>query len=339
MARLRALRKGLDTPGAALIWFVAVESVSTSPEKSGILLRFSADRRSLGVLTIYAALVATAWILNPTGPLQILVIPVLGYASWLCAVVAHNTVHSPVFHRRWMNLAFQIWVSLSYGFPISDYIPGHNLSHHRFLQAREDVMRTSKVRFRWNLLNLMAFPFAVTPGIVRGNARYGRVKGSEAWRRQLRIETGAVWGVKIALFALDWRKAVCFVLVPQLIANLGIVGINFFWHDGCDPEHPVNHSRNFTAPLLNFLALNNGYHGMHHEEPGMHWSLLPEAHARRIRPGLHPALEQRSLLAYAWRTFVYPGRRETFDGKPISFRETDTDLDWVTPEEGNARAA
>jgi fatty acid desaturase len=81
------------------------------------------------------------------------------------------------------------------------------------------------------------------------------------------------------------------VVVPQLIANLGIVGINFLWHDGCDPEHPVNHSRNFTGSLLNFLSLNNGYHGMHHEEPGMHWSLLPEAHARRIHPGLHPALE------------------------------------------------
>ena len=37
----------------------------------------------------------------------------------------------------------------------------------------------------------------------------------------------------------------------------------------------MNHARNFTGPLLNFLALNNGYHGMHHEEPGMRWSLLP----------------------------------------------------------------
>ena len=303
------------------------------------LLRFSADRRSLGVLTVNAALVTMAWCLIPTGPLQALVIPVLGYSGWLCAVVAHNTVHSSVFHRRWQNSLFQIWVSLSYGFPISDYIPGHNLSHHRFLQAREDVMRTSKVRFRWNLLNLLSFPFVVTPGIVRGNARYGKLKGSEAWRQQLRLEAIIVWSVKIGLLALDWRKALLFVVVPQLIANLGIVGINFLWHDGCDPQHPVNHSRNFIGPLLNFLTLNNGYHGMHHEEPALHWSLLPEAHARRIRPGLHPALEQRSLLAYAWRTFVYPGRRETFDGKPITFPELDTDLDWVDAERDGARAA
>ena len=329
----------MDRSGGALLWSVAVESPFPTQGKSRTLLRFSADRRSLGVLTVYAALVATSWILIPVGPLQALVIPVLGYASWLCAIVAHNTVHAAVFHRRRLNSLFQIWVSLSYGFPISDYIPGHNLSHHRFLQAREDVMRTSKVRFRWNLLNLVSFPFAVTPGIIRGNTRYGKLKGSEAWRRQLRLETIIVWGLKVGLLALDWRKALLFVVVPQLIANVGIVGINFLWHDGCDPEHPVNHSRNFTGPLLNFLALNNGYHGMHHEEPALHWSLLPEAHARRIRPGLHPALEQPSLLSYLWRTFVYPGRRETFEGKPIAFPELDADLDWVDGERNNARAA
>ena len=307
--------------------------------KPGALLRFSADRRSLGVLTSYAVGVLAAWLLDPRGAWLPLSVAVLAYVSWLCAVVAHNTVHTPVFHRRWMNSAFQVWVSLSYGFPISDYIPGHNLSHHRFLQAREDVMRTSKVRFRWNLLNLVAFPFAVTPAIIQGNTRYGKLKGSAAWRRQLHLETAIVWAVKIGLFALDWRKTFCFVLIPQLFANLSIVGINFLWHDGCDPDHPVNHSRNFTGRLLNYLSLNNGYHGIHHEEPGLHWSLLPEAHARRIRPGLHPALEQRSILAYGWRTFVYPGRRLTFDGRPVTFREEDGDLDWVTPERSSARAA
>ncbi len=308
------------------------------PARAGALLRFSADRRTLGTLLVYAALVIAAWLAEPTGVLQLVTMAVLAYSSWLCAVLAHNTVHTPVFHLRWMNSAFQLWVSLSYGFPISDYIPGHNLSHHRFLQAREDVMRTSKVRFRWNLLNLLAFPFAVTPGILRGNRRYGRLKGNAVWRRQLRLEALVVWGAKIALLALDWRKALCFVVLPQLVANLGIVGINYLWHDGCDADHPVNHSRSFIGPLLNFLTFNNGYHAVHHLEPGLHWSLLPEAHAERIHPGVHPALEQRSLLAYAWRTFVHPGRRETFDGKPITFREMDTDLDWVVPERGPARA-
>jgi len=282
---------------------------------------------------------AGAWLALPATGVQLLATAVLSFSAWLTAVVAHNTVHCAVFRQRWLNSAFQVWVSLSYGFPISEYIPGHNLSHHRFLQGREDVMRTSKVRFRWNLLNVLAFPFAVTPAILRGNGRYLSLRGSNDWRRQRRLELVIVWGVKVGLLALDWRKALCFVVIPQLVANLGIVGINFFWHDGCDPDHPANHSRNFTGRLLNFLTFNNGYHGMHHEEPGLHWSLLPEAHAWRIRPGLHPALEQPSLLAYAWRTFVHPGRRETFDGRPVTFRTEDGDLDWVIPEREQDRAA
>lgn len=315
-----------------------VKSTSSVP-RAGTLLRHRADRRTLGILSTYAILVAAAWAtIPPTGFAGIAAIALLGYSSWLCAVVAHNTVHTPVFYRRWMNSAFQVWVSLSYGFPICDYIPGHNLSHHRFLQAREDVMRTTKVRFRWNLLNALAFPFAVTPAILRTNARYTRMKGSDTWRRQRRLEVGMVWGVKLALLVVDWRKTLAFVLLPQLIGNLGIVGINLLWHDGCDAEHPFNHSRNFTGGLLNYLALNNGYHGMHHEEPLLHWSLLPEAHERVLHPRLHPALEQPSLLGYAWRTYVYPGRRVMYDGSPMVFPEVDTDLDWVEPERRSAEA-
>ncbi len=315
-----------------------VKSPSSVPARAGALLRHRADRRTLGILSTYAVLVLAAWTTAPTGFAGIAAIAVLGYSSWLCAVVAHNTVHTPVFYRRWMNSAFQVWVSLSYGFPISDYIPGHNLSHHRFLQAREDVMRTTKVRFRWNLLNALAFPFAVTPAILRTNARYARMKGSETWRRQRRLEVAIVWGLKVALLAIDWRKALAFILLPQLLANLGIVGINLLWHDGCDAEHPFNHSRNFTGGLLNYLALNNGYHGMHHEEPLLHWSLLPEAHERLLRPGLHPALEQPSLIGYAWRTYIYPGRRLMYDGSPMVFPEVDTNLDWVEPERSSAVA-
>jgi fatty acid desaturase len=283
------------------------------------------------MLAAYAVLAGGGFLVRPTGLLAVAWVATTAVVSWFCAVIAHNVVHCPVFTSKSMNRGLQVWVSLSYGFPISDYIPGHNLSHHRFTQASEDVMRTTKVRFRWNLLNLIFFFAAVTPAILRGNARYKALQGphSLAWRRQLMLEAIVVWGVKVGLTLFDWRSAIMFLWLPHLWANWGIVTINFLQHDGCDENHPVNHSRNFVGPLLNWFAFNNGYHGIHHDEPGLHWSLLPAAHAERFSPTLHPALAQRSLVKYLCAAFIWPGGRVRYDGAPLVMPPPETNRDWV----------
>lgn len=299
------------------------------------MLRYRADTRTLGMLITYAALCAGGFLVEPTGWLAALWVAVTALVSWFCAVIAHNVVHSPVFTRRWMNKALQVWVSLSYGFPISDYIPGHNLSHHRFTQAAEDVMRTTKVRFRWNLLNVLFFMVAVTPSILRGNARYKKLKGPLAreWNKQLLLEAVIVWTVKIGLTLLDWRSALLFVWIPHLFANWAIVSINYLQHDGCDENHPVNHSRNFVGGVMNWLCFNNGYHGIHHDEPGLHWSLAPAEHAKRFAPTIHPELEQKNLFVYMFKAFVYPARRLRYDGTPVVLPPPEPDRDWVKPED------
>ncbi|MDX2013008.1 MAG: fatty acid desaturase [Myxococcaceae bacterium] len=295
------------------------------------MLRFWADRRTIATLLLHSVSTALLFRAAPSSALGLVpAVAWLSALSWICAIIAHNVVHTPVFHSRRLNSALQVWVSLSYGFPISDYVPGHNLSHHRYTQQAEDVMRTTRVRFRWNLLNLVAFLPVVTPGIVRGNARYLKRVGwrVSAWRRQLLLETIVVWSVKLALTLLDWRKALLFVWIPHLVANWGIVTVNLVQHDGCDETHPVNHSRNFVGRFFNWATFNNGYHGAHHLMPGLHWSLLPAFHAEHVKPTLHPALDEPSLGAYVFRTYVWPGRRLTFDGRPVQPVDL-PERDWV----------
>lgn len=299
------------------------------------MLRYRADVRTLGVLLTYAATVVTLWQLNPTGVWAFLGVVLTCVLSWLCAVIAHNTVHCPLFLRRWQNRLFQVWVTCSYGFPISEYVPGHNLSHHRYTQEREDVMRTTKVRFGWNLLNGLFFFFAVAPGVTIGNYRYKALMKEKLpqWNEQLTIEILSTWGIKLVCFALDWRKALLFVLIPHLFAVWGITSVNYVQHDGCDMHHPVNHSRNFVGRLFNWVTLNNGYHGMHHMQPSLHWSLLPAAHAEKLAPTIHPNLDQKSLAVYLFKTFIYPGKRVTFDGKPVVIEGEGPDHDWVKATE------
>jgi fatty acid desaturase len=296
------------------------------------MLRYAADRRTLAFVALYFVLQALLWSANPTAPWLVAAGMVLvAVLSWLIAVITHNTLHSPVFHRRWHNQLFQLALTLSYGWPVSEYLPGHNLSHHRFTQKRRDVMRTTKVDHRWNLLNLLAFFPRVASQLVGANYRYARLSRERrgAWYRQMRLELIVCWSANFALLALDWRRFLLFVFVPHLWAVWGITTVNFLQHDGCDGDHPANHSRNFVGRAFNWLTFNNGYHGIHHLEPGLHWSLLPSEHAVRVHPFIHPALEQRSLLVYLWRAFVWPGGRVRYDGRPMVVSGEGPDQEWI----------
>ncbi|MFZ5445287.1 MAG: fatty acid desaturase family protein [Myxococcota bacterium] len=301
------------------------------------MLRYSADWRTIFFLCVFAALSIGGWVLNPSGPLLVAWVIVTMASSWICAVIAHNTVHCPVFKNRTLNKLMQVWISLSYGFPISEYVPGHNLSHHKFAQEREDVMRTTKVNTGWNLLNFLLFFPSVAMGVTVGNYRYLAMmkKRLPAWNRQLQLELLAVWGTKVVLLLIDWRKAVLFVIIPHFFAVWGITTVNYLQHDGCDKNHPVNHSRNFVGRLFNWFTLNNGYHGIHHETPGLHWSLAPQVHREKYGPTIHPELEQKSLAVYMFKAFIYPGKRVTYDGKPVVIENEGPDHDWVAALQGN----
>ena len=265
-----------------------------------------------------------------------LVIPsalVLGYWSWICAVITHNTIHHPIFRSKPLNKTFQVMLTLSYGHPVSAFVPGHNLSHHRFTQKPQDVMRTTKVDLGWNLLNVIAFVPAVALSIMRTDMAFIRAMKEKRprWYRQLVLEWAILGVVSVALIVLDWRRFLAFFFVPHMMAAFGIIGINYLQHDGCDEDHPYNHSRNFTSRWFGWLTFNNGYHGIHHMQPSLHWSLLPEAHDRLVRPHIDPRLDQPSILAYAWRNFVWPGKRLRYDGQPVEVTKV-PDESWLTRE-------
>ena len=146
---------------------------------------------------------------------------------------------------------------------------------------------------------------------------------------QLLLEMAFAWGTKAIFFALDWKKALVLVLVPHLWAVWGITSVNYLQHDGCDVTHPVNHSRNFMGRVFNWFTFNNGFHGIHHDQPGLHWSLARAAHMERHHPTIHPALEQSSLLVYLFEAFVWPGKRLNFDGTPVVLPEEGPDENWI----------
>lgn len=296
-------------------------------------LRYRADARSLAFILGSLGVQAAGFVWLPEAWWARIGLCLLAcQTSFVSAVIAHNTLHCPMFGSRSANRVVQYLLSLATGDAVSSFVPGHNLGHHTHLQGAKDTMRTSKLRFRWNLLNQVLFMFVVGGALVKHTYRYVwaiRVRRPR-WFRQFVSEMVLLVSVYAGLVvAFGFLPFLLYAFIPHGYASWGIIGINFVQHDGCDPKHPVNHSRNFVGRLVNWWTFNNGYHGIHHMHPSLHWSLLPEAHARELSPTIHPSLEQRSLIAYCIKAYVWPGRRVTYTGEPLVLPLAIPDESWV----------
>jgi fatty acid desaturase len=154
-------------------------------------------------------------------------------------------------------------------------------------------------------------------------------KEKPQWFYQYVLEMVIVQSVKFGLLFYNWEYALLLIFIPHFYAAWGIVGTNYWQHDGCDENHPYNHSRNFVGSMINFLAFNNGFHTGHHERPDLHWSQLPAYHAEHIAPHIHPNLEQKNLFSYLWKTCIWPGKRLDYLGNPVVLDDYLAYEDWI----------
>ncbi|KAF4674071.1 hypothetical protein FOL47_009750 [Perkinsus chesapeaki] len=258
----------------------------------------------------------------------------------IAKLTANHKRINKVFYNDNLNRIFQCILSLTYGHPVSTFVPGHNLSHHRYTQLRMDPMRTSKLRYTWNFLNGLLFQPTVAGDVFKADIRYilvQRDNGRQYYVNAVR-EASTVICVSLALAILDWRRFLIYFYIPHFFAQWAIVGMNMLQHDGCDvvdyhdQKHNYNGSRNFVGYWLNYLTFNNGYHSIHHLYPKMHWSRLPCEHDKQIKPHIHPQLDQSSMGTYIFEAFIYPGIRLRYDGKPVDIdctKPDDPDEDWV----------
>ena len=128
----------------------------------------------------------------------------------------------------------------------------------------------------------------------------------------------ALWlGSWAGLLALDWKKALVFVILPQLHGLHWLLATNYLQHAHADGRRQapagsaprdtagrmLNYARNFEG-WVNPLLFNIGLHTAHHECPHAHWSELTALHDRTYRSRVHPALNEGGLLPYMARVFI-----------------------------------
>lgn len=275
-------------------------------------LRNVFDRRALvWALGLFPALPALSYFKPELAPW---LLPVALYLAYCSGVLAHNHNHAPVFRGKRANALYSAWLSFFYGCPLFVWVPTHNQNHHRYLDGPGDATRTKDHAERDTLWAALSYPtrsaIAQYPAIWH-YARDARLH-KPARFRQILLETltvlvghAAVAAFAVAHYGFS-RGALLYAFafgIPAGFAAWAMMFTNYVQHVGCDHASPDNHSRNFVSRWMNWLVFDAGYHTVHHEHAGTHWSRYPELHAARAAR-IAPVLNQATIFGYCLRKYV-----------------------------------
>ena len=282
-------------------------------------LRHWRDGQSLLYLVALPAIAAWQWRHGLVGWLYAIEL----FLTLGVGVIHHNHTHLRMWRgrgSRWANRATDYGLTLLQGHPTFVFWPAHVANHHRYKHSERDVARTYRfggdTNHLWGyLVHPLQAAWVLYPLFI-------------SWLRRLRLRwPGAFrycmgqyvlwlssWAV---LLALDWQKALLFVIIPQLHGLHWLLATNYLQHAHADGRRQapagsaprdtersmLNYARNFEG-WVNPLLFNIGLHTAHHECPHAHWSELTALHDRTYRSRVHPALNEGGLLPYMARVFI-----------------------------------
>ena len=266
------------------------------------MLRYAADIRTLIYMAVTTALLVVQWSRDAFS--SVLFVACL-FMAVSVSVIAHNHNHLTLWKSKKLNALTDYWLTLFYGFPAFVWIPTHNQNHHKFNNREGDYTITYRYTEKTNLFTLLTYP------TVSGVHQQKPIR--DFLKKQYSTNRRRFWfyisqyvllvGFLVTAFVADWQKALLYIFVPQQVSLYVVLIFNYVQHVHADEESPVNHSRNIVGPLMNLLLLNNGLHTVHHDNPGMHWSDAPAAHAK-IADKLDPRLNEQSFWWFLIRVYM-----------------------------------
>ncbi len=276
--------------------------------------RNPADYRSLFWVGLAIALVVAQYC-NPSWVIYLS--PISCYLAIACGTIAHNHNHRPTFRSRRWNNAFGHVLTFFYGYPTLMWVPTHNLNHHHFVNRPGDATATWRYTNKHNLWVAMTYPLVsgyfqsvpIREYISRVKVRKPKLYASIRFQYVFWFAAYVFLGLLAALLYHHQQTGLGLylwffaVILPAILSTTTIMFFNFIQHVHTDAWSEHDHSRNFTGWWFNFLFFNNGYHTAHHENPGLHWSKLPEAHAM-IADSIDSRLNERNLGWFLLRQYL-----------------------------------
>lgn len=262
-------------------------SVASRSAIRGTVLRYKADRVPVVYVLAMLAVHVALFVWAPPWVVAVAVLPLVALSTCV-ATVNHNHQHLNTFRSPTLNRFYDIALSLQTGIGPYGWVLHHNLGHHRnYLNqppharpdeshwARKDGSTMGRLEYSVHLFLHHQFD------IYKVGKRHPR-----QWRyfMLMKIPLYTVMAIGLVIDPVNYALA---FLLPASLTLFHTCYATYEHHAG---HHATSHrdaSVNRENKLLNFVTCNLGLHTAHHEQPGLHWSLLPELHAR-IRHTIPP---------------------------------------------------
>lgn len=241
------------------------------------VFRYREDRIPVAIFVGYTALdlliffyVQSLWFL--LGWFLLGIVPKACISAW-----NHHHQHLMTFKRPILNRLLEVVYAFHTGISSHAWVLHHVLGHHlNYMDQEKDESRWKRRSGqRMGLIEyslsvaLTAYPRAFGVGL-----RHLKQLG-------IFLSMGAV---VLSLLGLalwyNWRNALFVFLLPMATSLYLTAQATYQHHSGLDTSNEYEASYNILHPFYNLCTGNLGYHTAHHVKMGIHWSRLPEFHAK-----------------------------------------------------------
>ncbi|MBF0448734.1 MAG: fatty acid desaturase [Magnetococcales bacterium] len=225
--------------------------------------------------------------------------------------ILHNHCHNPMSRHKGLNRLLDYALGMVTGMSAGTWRLTHNHGHHvtymrdklphhwiPFVEEDEPLLRD------YSLKNAFWFSAKTTPVQWFGILNISLVRWMDGgfrapYYRYLFWEAVGIWGLVGLLAWVDWQFCLAFVLLPHFLAHFFSRYIDYLFHVCANPL--VNYEYCFSCinDTYNWWCWNAGYHLAHHDQPRLHWSLLPSHHESLSTK--HPKIKKLT------RTYNYSG--------------------------------
>jgi fatty acid desaturase len=222
---------------------------------------------------------------------------ILGLAPKACICAwNHHHQHLPIFRSTFLNRLIEVVFGLQTGITTNAWVLHHNLGHH------VNYLDQSKDESGWK----------DSGGKTMGTLRYTlTIAITGYWRAYLVgrkhpkyqrgfLSAGFCMLILLAgLYYFNPINTIILFIIPMVAGLIITSWHTYYHHAGLDTDNHLEASHNIMHRWYNIFTGNLGYHTAHHMKPGLHWSLLPEYHAK-IAADIPPQLYKEPCIPFRW---------------------------------------